>query len=170
MVDVLDGGECENGLESTIIDATQEGSYRILRPGFITPEKINLILKKHYSQIKCINETNDGLHFPGNYLKHYSPKKPLFIFKNEEQFEDLLNKFQTFYVIHHSFKFSNKNFHNYKMSSYPKEYAKYFYHALRLGDNSNCDAIAIETPPDNSEICLAIWDRLNKASSKEDEK
>ena len=171
MIDVLDGGECDNGIESTIIDATQKSYYRILRPGVITPEKISQILKKNYSQINCINNNlnygNSELSFPGNYPKHYSPKKSLFVFKNEKQFQDLFDRFNTLYVIYYSANFLDKQFYSYKMNNEPEKYAKYLYHALRLGDNSNCDAIALEAPPNNSEIWLAIWDRLNKSSSQE---
>ena len=40
---ILDGGQCKIGLESTIIDLT--GKPKILRPGSITAEKIQKILK-----------------------------------------------------------------------------------------------------------------------------
>ena len=41
---ILDGGQCKIGLESTIVDLT--GKPSILRPGSITVEKIQKILKK----------------------------------------------------------------------------------------------------------------------------
>ena len=41
---ILDGGKCKIGLESTIIDLTKNPN--ILRPGSITSEKIERILKK----------------------------------------------------------------------------------------------------------------------------
>ena len=41
---ILDGGQCHVGLESTIIDLT--GQPVVLRPGSITVEKIQKILKK----------------------------------------------------------------------------------------------------------------------------
>ena len=41
---ILDGGQCKIGLESTIIDLT--GKPTILRPGSISAEKIQKILKK----------------------------------------------------------------------------------------------------------------------------
>lgn len=167
VIDVLDGGVCENGIESTIIDATEETSYKILRPGFVTSEEINFILQEKYSHIKCSNNINHELKFPGNYLRHYSPKKSLTLFSNKSDFEVLLKKFKSLYVIHYSFDLTCNNFNHYKMSQDPEEFAKQFYHALRLGDSSHCDAIAMESPPTNSEEWLAIWDRLNKATSKE---
>ena len=41
---ILDGGQCQIGLESTIINLI--GKPTILRPGSITAEKIQKILKK----------------------------------------------------------------------------------------------------------------------------
>ena len=41
---ILDGGRCKVGLESTVIDLTDKPA--ILRPGIITLEKIQKILKK----------------------------------------------------------------------------------------------------------------------------
>lgn len=167
IIDVLDGGVCENGLESTIIDATEEKSYKILRPGFVTSDKIDFILKEKYSHIKCSNNINHNLKFPGNYLRHYSPKKFLAIFSNKSDFAILFKRFKSLYIIYHSSNFSNNNLNQYKMSQIPEEFAREFYHALRLGDSSHCDAIAIEAPPTNSEKWVTIWDRLNKAASQE---
>lgn len=147
LIAVLDGGTCQKGLESTIIDATQEDSYKILRPGFITSEIIDSILKDKYSHIKCSNNIDHNLKFPGNYLKHYSPKKPLVIFSSQSELVNLSNEFNKLYVIHYSLDITYDKLNHYEMSKTPLEFAKSFYHALRLGDNSNCSAIAIESPP-----------------------
>lgn len=165
-INVLDGGICENGLESTIIDATQENYYKILRPGSVTSEDIDLILREKHSHVKCISNINNNLAFPGNYLKHYSPKKALITFFNKSDLEVLNKSPNRFYVIHYSFELPYNNFNYYKMSQTPEEFARQFYHALRLGDNSDCDAIAIESPPNDSPKWHAIWDRLNKAMVK----
>ncbi len=166
IIDVLDGGPCEHGLESTIIDATNANFYKILRYGSITSEKIDFILKEKYSQIRCSNNLNHKLKFPGNHLKHYSPKKNLLLFKNKSDFEILIKKFTSLYVIYYSLELSCNKLKFYKIENNPHEFARNFYHALRMGDNSDCQAIAIEAPPIDSENWTAIWDRLNKAIIK----
>ena len=66
---ILDGGRCKIGLESTIIDLTVKPT--ILRPGSITAEKIQKILKKKITinnNLKKIQRTRTikiAL-FPGN--------------------------------------------------------------------------------------------------------
>ena len=64
---VLDGGQCKIGLESTIIDLT--GKPIVLRPGSITIEKINKILKKKIQ----IKKSNKNIKSPGQLKLHYSP-------------------------------------------------------------------------------------------------
>ena len=59
---ILDGGQCKIGLESTIVDLT--GKPFILRPGSITVEKIQKILKKKNKIKKNLkmNRKNAGKH------------------------------------------------------------------------------------------------------------
>ncbi|MBN9564858.1 MAG: threonylcarbamoyl-AMP synthase [Alphaproteobacteria bacterium] len=68
---ILDGGSCTVGLESTIIDLSDEVPI-LLRPGGITEEKITRLIgplaqKAGSKQIKS----------PGQQLSHYAPKIPL---------------------------------------------------------------------------------------------
>lgn len=70
-VDVLDGGDCEVGLESTIVDLTQEKPV-LLRLGAVERSILqeiwpDLIDSKGYAQA------------PGTHKKHYQPKTQLFI-------------------------------------------------------------------------------------------
>ena len=62
---ILDGGQCKIGLESTIVDLT--GKPSILRPGSITAEKIQKILKK---KIK-IKKNLKRIKSPGQLRLHY---------------------------------------------------------------------------------------------------
>ena len=66
---VLDGGPCQIGIESTIIECTG-ASPKVLRPGFITKEEID-------SELGIVSDeqgkTND-LKFSGSFEKHYAPK------------------------------------------------------------------------------------------------
>ena len=68
---ILDGGKCKIGLESTIVDLT--GKPSILRPGKITKEKIEKILKKKVKIKKNFKKINA----PGQLKLHYSPGIPL---------------------------------------------------------------------------------------------
>ncbi|MFN8769742.1 MAG: L-threonylcarbamoyladenylate synthase [Neisseriaceae bacterium] len=163
-IDVVDGGICESGIESTIIDATRKDSFKILRPGAITLEQIKLVLKGNCDIVDLTSNKNYEITFPGNYLKHYSPKKNLISFSNYDELVELINKFKNIFIIHYSdFPIPDENV-SCKIGKDPYEFAKDLYHFLRLGDNSQSNIIVIEEPPHELNWD-AIWDRLNKAKS-----
>ena len=68
---ILDGGRSKIGLESTIVDLTNKPS--ILRPGSISLQKIEKILKK---KIK-IKKNTKKIKAPGQLKLHYSPGIPV---------------------------------------------------------------------------------------------
>lgn len=75
---IVDGGECNIGIESTVVDMT--GPYPIiLRPGFYTKE----ILESHFGQVgydEAILGENQVPRSPGQKYKHYAPKAEMMIF------------------------------------------------------------------------------------------
>ncbi len=71
---IIDGGDCVKGIESTILDCTNNNQITILRPGIIGEYEIKNILEKNFSDIK-INTSNDPqIITPGSKYKHYAPK------------------------------------------------------------------------------------------------
>ena len=68
---VLDGGTCENGIESTIV-ALRGDDYQILRPGPITDEDLVRVAGR-----KPIPEKADRIEAPGQLASHYAPSKPV---------------------------------------------------------------------------------------------
>jgi L-threonylcarbamoyladenylate synthase len=71
---ILDGGQCNIGIESTIIDFTQTKPI-ILRPGKISKELINEILGFDVDVNSSKNETKVS----GLLDSHYSPKAKVFL-------------------------------------------------------------------------------------------
>lgn len=164
-VNVIDGGICNIGIESTIIDATSPDCYRILRPGLITQTDLEAELKSNFSKIRLINKLTQKISFPGNYTSHYSPTKALIGFNSFSALKSLIEEYKDVYIIHYSNFFIDQNHSTFKIGTTPSEFAKSIYHALRLGDNSSCQVIAIEFPP-NEIKWYAILDRLNKSVTK----
>ena len=66
---ILDGGQCEIGLESTIIDCTAQ-IPTILRPGAITYEKLSKVVKFEFEPLPGSNRIKTS----GTLKSHYSPK------------------------------------------------------------------------------------------------
>ena len=81
---ILDGGDVEIGLESTIIDMTEEEPV-ILRPGYITKEMLEEVLGT-VGEDRTMMTDNCGQapKAPGMKYRHYAPKGSLTIVDGEE--------------------------------------------------------------------------------------
>lgn len=83
---ILDGGMVGIGLESTIVDLT-ENIPMILRPGYITKEMLEDTLKMQVSLDRSILQENSmqAPRAPGMKYRHYAPKGALTIIAGEEK-------------------------------------------------------------------------------------
>jgi len=71
---VLDGGECEVGVESTVISLVGE-TPRLLRPGGITPEQLKSVIGEiEIDPSITANVHLDKVSSPGMKYKHYAPQ------------------------------------------------------------------------------------------------
>lgn len=77
---ILDGGACEVGVESTIVDLTGERP-RLLRPGGVTPEELKALLGELDIDRAVLGQiTNDAVvRAPGMKYKHYAPSAEVII-------------------------------------------------------------------------------------------
>ena len=83
---ILDGGSCEVGVESTVVDMTGDVP-RILRPGGITPEMIASVCgscKVDSAVMRPLRE-NERPRSPGMKYRHYAPAGQLTIFHGEQE-------------------------------------------------------------------------------------
>lgn len=80
---IIDGGNCEIGLESTIVDLTEEIPV-ILRPGYITEEMLQDVLEQvHVDQTILSASSGIAPKAPGMKYRHYAPKGDLAIVKGD---------------------------------------------------------------------------------------
>jgi L-threonylcarbamoyladenylate synthase len=77
---ILDGGPCQFGLESTVLDIGG-GQPRILRPGAVTKESIEAIIGPVVSGNAAVIEDDaiGGAVSPGLLKSHYAPHIPLMV-------------------------------------------------------------------------------------------
>jgi L-threonylcarbamoyladenylate synthase len=73
---ILDGGPCEIGLESTILRITEDGEPILLRPGVVSRDEIEGLLKTKVLDPRESGDSGAQLS-PGRLASHYSPAKPL---------------------------------------------------------------------------------------------
>ena len=147
---VLNGGKCNIGLESTIINLT--GKPAILRLGGLDIEKIKKVLNKKVS----LNINPKIMISPGQTHLHYSPGIPLKInVKKPKKNEAFLLIKRRKINLNSYYYLSKKNDLN--------EAAKNLYSCLRKIKNRGYKSIAVEKIP-NIGLGKTINDRLNRAS------
>jgi L-threonylcarbamoyladenylate synthase len=148
---VLDGGNSQIGIESTIIDCTSLNP-KILRPGAVTFDLIDPIIKITEQKI----DVQHKIKFSGSFDSHYSPQARVFL--NIEPLPGdgfiAINEIDTPKDVVRLFSPKNMN-----------EFAAGLYSSLRKGDELKLSKIVVITPS-NIGIGLAINDRLKKASEK----
>jgi len=147
---VLDGGRCQIGLESTIINLTTKPT--ILRFGGLDVLKIEKILDKKV----LINTKSKKKISPGQFPLHYSPGIPLRINVKKPK------KNEAFLLIKKR-KVTLKDYYYLTKKNDLKEAAKNLYSTLRKIKKNKYRTIAVEKIP-NIGIGKTINDRLNRAS------
>ena len=147
---ILDGGKCQIGLESTIINLL--GKPTILRFGGLDVSKIEKILKK-----KVLIKTNSKKKIaPGQFLLHYSPGIPLRINAKKPKKDEA-------FVLIKKRKTKFKNYYYLSKKNDLQQSAKNLYTILRKIKKDGYKMIAVEKIQ-NKGIGKTINDRLNRAS------
>ena len=79
---IVDGGEVGIGLESTIIDVSED-TPTILRPGYITKEMLEQVIGGVALDRASLGQMAPGVHpkAPGMKYRHYAPKAELTIYR-----------------------------------------------------------------------------------------
>jgi len=147
---VLDGGKCQIGIESTIINLLNKPT--ILRFGGLDISKINKILKK-----KVLVKTNSKKKIaPGQFTLHYSPGIPLRTNVTKPKMNEA-------FVLIKKRKTRSKNYYYLSKKNNLQQSAKNLYTLLRKIKKDGYKFIAVEKIP-NKGIGKTINDRLKRAS------
>ena len=159
---IIDGGDCNVGLESTVIDVTED-IPKLLRPGGITYEQLCDIL----GEVIKNYEFKDGEvpKSPGVKYKHYAPKAEVFVVKGSlvDFIKKEYYKYDKIGVLCHSKYEMPENCVVKYMGNKPEEYANTLFSHLRSFDDENVDVIFAEDVDDKG-INLAVSNRLYKAA------
>ncbi|AMO70742.1 L-threonylcarbamoyladenylate synthase [Sphingorhabdus sp. M41] len=146
---ILDGGPCEQGIESTIV-AIADDNYRILRPGPITAVQLEAIVGK-----PPILTVTDQIEAPGQMLSHYAPTKPLRLNAKTAAPDE--------YHIGFGLISGDRNL---SPRSDLAEAASFLFAALHDADASEMPRIAVAPIPEDG-IGIALNDRLGRAATPE---
>jgi L-threonylcarbamoyladenylate synthase len=157
---VLDGGECEVGIESTIVDLSR-GRAVLLRPGQITPAQIAAV-------IALAVEVPDAAapRVPGALDSHYAPRTPLALVAAADLPARLaaLRGKKVAVLSRAEFPSGMKDVAWQTAPRAVAAYAHELYASLRRLDELGCVTILVEAPPVTPEW-QGVNDRLQRAAS-----
>lgn len=164
---IIDGGESNIGVESTVIRVI-DNKIHILRPGYVTKEMLEeygeVIIDKH---ILGDIEKDDKILSPGMKYKHYAPNtKCIMIYSKDNN--KLINKIKELETFNTLVICNEKNISKFKRGisygSTLEDIAHNIFRILREVDNYNVDLVIIEGV-EKEGLGLAIMNRLIRACS-----
>ena len=170
---VLDGGACQFGVESTIVDCTEDVPI-ILRPGAITKEMLEEIFPVVKID-KAIVGANVVPKAPGMKYKHYAPKVDMILIEGDNKkmsssIKEILHKYENegkkvglLVSDEVANELNHQNTFSYGSQENLAQIASEIYEGLRYFDDKDVDIILAQGTTDKG-IGLAIMNRLHKAS------
>ena len=160
---VLDGGSCNVGVESTIVDCTGE-RVSILRPGGVTREDIEGTLG--CSVPSC---SHGSIRTPGQHPSHYAPRARVILVEPDglaaEAQRLQVQGWRVGVLTPRAFEHTvaGQVMHVLAVPQSMTGYAQELYDLLREFDRRGCDVIVATLPPREG-LGLAIVDRLRRAA------
>ena len=167
---IIDGGESDAGVESTVISVLEETPI-ILRPGIVTKEDIEKVLNK---EVKVAKEVTEGVkadsivRSPGMKYKHYAPNAKVTIVKgsieNFVKFVELNKKENTLVMCFDGEeKLMPVSAISYGKIDNPKSQAHNLFAVLRELDKENAKQVFVRCP-ETTGISLAVYNRLIRSA------
>ena len=172
---VLDGGDCEVGIESTIIDLSSGDKAVLLRPGAITPSEVfaKTGIKVCLPGEAKANEAKDDLpRVSGSFKAHYAPTTPLRLYAPGRvldalsEFPDIKSRVAVAVWDSESSLSEDghpsAHFEEVEVPSDSTAFANRLYRTLRDLDQQGWDLILFPEPPTGEEWD-GVRDRLQRA-------
>ncbi|WP_126446571.1 L-threonylcarbamoyladenylate synthase [Sulfuricystis multivorans] len=157
---ILDGGPCQVGIESTIVDMSSERTT-ILRPGMISAFDLGIFLGRMPAEV--VNTSS--VKAPGSHLAHYAPRTPLLLVPDDTvavAVRTALGKGEKIAVLApYPAPIEHPLIVAWQVA--PRDAAAYahaLYATLRTLDGAGADLIIVQRPP-----WPAVIDRLMRASA-----
>src|SRR5690348_2207581 len=160
---VLDGGECQLGLESTIV-SFEGASVRLLRPGSVTAGQIRAVVGE-----LAVGAAHESPRVPGGAPSHYAPATPMTIVPAGEidgQADAASGGGKRIAVLAQRLPLRSHKYVTWiNAGRRPESYGRDLYSNLRTLDRAGCQRILVQEVPEG-ERWDAIRDRLRRAASQ----
>ncbi|MBE6762878.1 MAG: threonylcarbamoyl-AMP synthase [Ruminococcaceae bacterium] len=167
---VVDGGDCEVGVESTVISLCGE-TPTVLRPGGITPAQLEAVLGTVAIADSITRPLAEGevVASPGMKYKHYAPRAQVTIVRGDAAaFAAYVNARADEGVMAMAFdgetQALNVPFVTYGAREDRDAQARELFEALRLADDRGATVLYAACPPVDG-VGLAVYNRLLRAAA-----
>jgi L-threonylcarbamoyladenylate synthase len=147
---ILDGGACDVGVESTIVDCTADVP-KILRPGAITAQMIS---KSTGLEVIGVVEES-AIRVSGSLEAHYAPAATVILDQAPLAGQGFIAMADVV-AIDEVVRLAAPSTH--------EEFARILYSALRAADEKGLEKVVVQQPMGDG-IAIAIRDRLRRASN-----
>jgi L-threonylcarbamoyladenylate synthase len=159
---ILDGGECQIGLESTIV-SFEGASVRLLRPGSVTAAQIRAVVGE-----LLVGAGGASPRVPGSAPTHYAPTTPMIIVPEGEidaQADAASAGGRRVAVLAQRLPLRSHKYVTWiNAGRRPESYGRDLYNNLRTLDKAGCQRILVQDVPEG-ERWDAIRDRLRRAAT-----
>jgi L-threonylcarbamoyladenylate synthase len=169
---IVDGGDCQVGVESTVVDLSGY-TPRLLRPGGVTPEQLQAVLGDLVIDPAVTAQLEEGAKAasPGMKYKHYAPKAKVVLVKaSPSAFATFVNQRKAEHPTALCFDGEQHLLQvptlTYGKRNDPAAQAKAVFDALRRLDEMGA-TVVYATCPDSQGIGLAVYNRLLRAAGFE---
>ncbi len=169
---IVDGGDCEVGVESTVIDITGD-TVRLLRPGAVTVEMLQAVVGDVDVDDAVLNPLKDGAAAasPGMKYKHYAPSAHVILVKGSpEAYAAYVNAQTTENAAALCFDGDEALIAlpclTYGPRNDAKQQARRLFEALRRLDDEGI-RVAYTACPSTDGVGLAVYNRLLRAAGFE---
>lgn len=167
---ILEGGDCEVGVESTIIDLTVEPP-RLLRPGGLPLEELQRVLGEVAVDAAVTRQMEAGEkpRAPGMKYRHYAPKAPVTVFTGTPAATAVVmaNRLPVGAGVicfdEYADCFPGCEMQSLGSAAKPQQHARRVFDALRYFDSTDVSSIYAQCPPETG-LGLAVANRLKKAA------
>jgi len=157
---ILDGGPCNVGIESTVLDLTRE-IPTILRPGAITEEMLSECLGKVVNHKgKVVKAASPGMKYA-----HYKPVCDCFMAKTPDEAIEIYDNYKSALIIaRQSFLNACGDRRTVHLGETPEECMRNYFKLLRENESAS-DAIIIESFEGEAKY-FGLQNRIAKATEK----
>lgn len=168
---ILDGGSCQVGVESTVLDVTGDVPV-VLRPGAVTPEMVKTVVGQCEVAPSVMRPLKEGeaAPSPGMRHRHYAPRAKMTVFVGDEEkvIREMCRRYDAqvngCILAHESSVAAFGDRRVFSLGGTPEETARLLFRRLREMDETGCDFILAQGWQGKG-VELAVMNRMARAAA-----